>query len=96
MKYKEWLGIWLNDYQKNYLKPRTFRNYEGVARNHILPQLGEYELDELSLAVLQSFVVERETNGRGMHQNGLALGTMKIIVNVLQKSLDMAVEMGEV
>lgn len=96
MKYKEWLWVWLNDYQKNYLKPRTFRNYEGVARNHILPKLGEYELNELSLSVLQSFVVDRETNGRGIHKTGLASGTMKIIVNVLQKSLDMAVEIGEV
>ena len=94
MKYKEWLNEWLNDYEKIYLKPRTYRNYDGVIHNHILPTLGEYELDELSLKVLQSFIIEREKNAQGRKAEGLAPGSIEIIMNVLQKSLDMAVDMG--
>lgn len=94
MKYKIWLSEWLNEYQKNHLRARTYRNYEGVIKNHISPSLGEYELDELSFAVLQGFILERETNGQGRYSIGLSAGSIEIIINVLQKSLDMAVDMG--
>ena len=94
MKYKEWLDIWLIEYQKTYLKERTYRNYEGVIKNHILPALGEYELEELTISVLQGFVIERETNAMGRYGVGLSSGSVSIIINVLQKSLDMAVNMG--
>ena len=96
MKYKEWLNEWLNGYQKIYIKPRTYRNYDGVINNHILPMLGEYELDELSLKTLQSFIVDLEQNGHGRKAQGLAPGSVEIIMNVLQKSLDMAVDMGKI
>ena len=96
MKYKEWLSQWLNDYQKYYIKPRTYRNYDGVIKNHILPALGEYELDKLTLSILQGFIFEREKNGCGRNGRGLSSGSVEIIINVLQKSLDMAVDMGKI
>lgn len=94
MKYKEWLIEWLNNYEKMHLKARTYRNYEGAVNNHILPSLGEYELEELSFAILQGFVNEREANGIGKYGAGLSSGSVAIIINVLQKSLDIAVKMG--
>lgn len=92
MKYKEWLNEWLNDYQKIHLKARTYRNYQGIVKNHIIPRLGEYELEELSFSVLQTFIIEREKNGKDGEK--LSSGSIAIIINVLQKSLNMAVEMG--
>ncbi len=96
MKYREWLSEWLNNYQNYYLKERTFRNYKGVIKNHILPALGEYELNELTLQVLQEFIIDREKNGNEKRGCGLASGTIEIIINVLKKSLDAAVDMGEI
>lgn len=95
MKYKDWLNEWLSDYQKNYLKPRTYRNYEGIVKNHITPLLGEYDLSELSLPILHEFIVDRQNCGRGKNQDGLSSGSIEIIINVLQKSLGDAVEMGK-
>lgn len=96
MKYKEWLDEWLESYTKVYLKARTYRNYEGIIKNHISPLLGDYELEDLKFSVLHSFVIDREQNAQGRYGKGLAGGTVELIINVLQKSLEMAVEMDKV
>ena len=93
MKYKDWVSEWLSDYVKPAVKEKTFMNYEGIMRIHVLPTLGEYELEELSLAVLQAFVLALGRRGNTRTGEGLAAGTVGMVVAVVQKSLRSAVQM---
>ena len=61
MVYKQWCSEWLNCYVKSQVKERTYEKYCHLAKAHILPELGEYHLNELSTAVLQQFVNTKES-----------------------------------
>lgn len=86
MQYNEWLKTWLTYYVKPTVKIRTYQKYEQICRVHIMPTLGDYELDRLSAIVLQTFIVG--FTGR------LSANTVNNTITVLQKSLKMAVLTG--
>ena len=58
MKYTEWFNIWLENYIKPSSKQRTYEQYCKIAKIHILPRLGNYELTYLTPFVLQKFVTD--------------------------------------
>ena len=70
MTYKEWLSEWLELYVKP-LKHRTYERYKDICNLHIISQLGDYELDELTPLVLQKHV--NEIKAHGNRKNGGAL-----------------------
>lgn len=93
MKYKNWLNDWLNLYVKLGAKPRTYHNYCDIVRLYILPHLGEYEMEELSPTILQTYIVKLMQTGSARKQ-GLASGTVSLVVAVIQTSLHVAVDVG--
>ena len=51
MIYKTWLDEWLAHYIEPTAKSRTYSRYSEIVRQHILPKLGECELEELTPGV---------------------------------------------
>lgn len=90
MKYKDWLGEWLNHYVKTSNKQRTFERYRQTANVHIIPILGEYELTELHPIDLQRFVSDLLVNGNKRTGQGLSSNFVKSVISVLQNSLKTA------
>lgn len=72
MKYTEWFNIWLENYIKPSSKQRTYDQYCKIAKIHILPHLGNYELEELTPFVLQKFVTDLTVNGNKRTGKGLS------------------------
>ena len=93
MKLKEWIYIWLNKYEKNIIKLRTYYKYDQYVRNHIVPVLGEYTLMELSPQILQDFAVEKIDHGNLITGQGLAMTTVRNMVAVLKRALKKAVSL---
>lgn len=92
MKYLQWLEIWLNNYVKTSCKARTCNIYtQAVAR--IIPRLGDYELSELTLSVLQQFVTDLLAPSIG---KPLSASTVNVTISVLQNSLKTAHILGHV
>lgn len=87
MKYKDWLDEWIAYYVTPNTKERTQEKYRSQVDRHIKPELGEYELSELSAAVLQKFTAR-------LTESGLAANTVNGIVSVLKFSLKRAVILG--
>ena len=52
---EQWMYIWLRDYKKNSVKPKTYAAYEAHIRNHIAPDLGGYKLASLRNDMVQRF-----------------------------------------
>ena len=94
MKYKEWLPDWLELYQKESVKPRTYKQYEDIISHRLIPSLGEYEMDDLTPIVLQRFIVELSQNGNTKSGKGLAPNSVNSIILVLHSSLSMAYILG--
>lgn len=94
MKLNEWLDIWLTKYVKHAVKTKTFSNYGQIAKNHIAPFLGDYELEELTPLVLQNFLVDLIERGNQKTGGSLASNSVNIVLNVLKHAVSQAKHLG--
>lgn len=95
MKSKEWFNVWLENYVKPSAKLGTYRLYADIVEKRLAPALGEYELDELRPVVIQKLVAELLKSGNARTGKGLAVGTVNLIVTVIQAALKTAANVGE-
>ena len=93
MKTKQWLDIWLNKYVKHTVKLRTFDRYKYNVEKHINPELGEYEIEDLSANVLQDFVLKKLEQGNLKTGGPLANNSVIGIVNIIKSALALAVSL---
>jgi integrase len=81
----QFLTDWLENSQKQSVRPRTYERYEELVRLHIVPVLGRCELQKLSAQHLQTFYAKKAGEG-------LSATTINHFHNVLHKALDTAVK----
>lgn len=82
---EEWLHFWLLTYKKNSVKQKTFDQYEGVIRVHLVPEFGDLRLVELKESQLQKFY-------NRLFVNGLSARSIQIINTVLSAALKKAIK----
>ncbi len=87
MQYKDWLNEWLDYYVQPRTKQRTFEKYSKQINKHILPILGEYNMDDLTAVTLQKFVA-------ALIDKGLSANTVNGVITLLKTSLQRAVSVG--
>jgi len=92
MNYENWIKEWLENYVEHSVKLRTFLIYKSVADKHLNPCLGNYDLDELSPKILQTFISKslKEGNLKG---GQLSANSVNLIISVLKTSLKTAYEL---
>lgn len=95
MKYKEWIGLWLTNYIRPSVKQRTYNMYLQIIEKHIVNKIGDYELDDLTPIVLQSFVTELLNSGNTKTHKGLSASTVNLIITIMQSSLKIAFMIGK-
>lgn len=94
MKYKDWLYEWLYNTVKTTVKPRTFERYRSIITGHLVPALGDYELDNITPLILQRFIYNLLNGGNVVTSKGLATNTVNVIITVMQNSLRRAYTFG--
>ena len=93
---KEWLSNWLENYVQPSAKQRTYTRYKEIVEQHILPQLGELELSEITPYVLQCYVTELLKSGNLRTGKGLSANSVNSIITVIQNTLKTAYSLGMV
>lgn len=86
MEYKEWIAVWLENYVKISVKPRTYEKYKSICESKIIPQLGNIRLNDLTPQLLQKHIAALSAC--------LAPSTVNVAVTVIQLSLKAAVRQG--
>jgi integrase len=94
MLYKEWLSNWLENYVQPSTKWRTYTRYKEIVEQHILPQLGELELSEITPYVLQHYVTELLKCGNLRTGKGLSANSVNSIITVIQNTFKTAYSLG--
>ncbi len=94
MKYKEWLYEWLEIYEKPSVKKRTYDQYADIVNRRLVPVLGEYELKDLTAAVLQRYIAILYQSGNTKTGKGLSSNSVNSIILVIHSSLSMAHTLG--
>lgn len=90
MKLEDLFDDWLNRYTKHTVKLRTYNTYQSIIDKHILPILGDYDLNELSSSIIQEFILFKIEKGNLINGKGLAYNTINSIVSVLKQALQYA------
>lgn len=94
MLYKEWLSNWLENYVQPSAKQRTYTRYKEIVEQHIITQLGELDLSEITPYVLQCYVTELLKSGNLRTGKGLSANSVNSIITVIQNTLKMAYSLG--
>lgn len=93
MKYRNWLNEWLEHYVKPTTKIRTYERYQELTE-HIVKNIGEYEIKNLSPIILQKFATDLLENGNLKTGKGLSANTVNAVISIMQNSLKTAFSMG--
>ena len=93
MKLKQWLTIWLDKYQKNTIKIRTYSSYQNLITIHINPILGDYELNQLDSSILQDYINNKIEHGNIINGKGLSTNSILAITSILKNSLKLALKL---
>ena len=94
MLYKEWLSNWLENYVQPSAKRRTYTRYKEIVEQHIITQLGEFDLSEITPYVLQCYVTELLKSGNLRTGKGLSANSVNSIITVIQNTFKTAYSLG--
>ncbi|MGE5559917.1 MAG: tyrosine-type recombinase/integrase [Chloroflexota bacterium] len=67
----EWLDIWLAEYVRPHLRPKTYDSYESVIRLHVKPAIGGVRLRSLQTTHVQHMVNGIASSGLSARMAGL-------------------------
>jgi len=81
------LARWQADILTHQVAPSAATNYEGIARNHVIPDLGRKKLSELTTADVDRLISKKMAEG-------LSVSTVRRVRSVLAQALDQAVRWG--
>lgn len=56
MTVQDWTNEWLAVYVKNRVKSRTYQKYQQILNSHILPRIGDMELDSVKAHDIQQLI----------------------------------------
>ncbi len=94
MKYRDWLNDWLVNYTKRSVKERTFIRYSEIVKQHIVPSLGDLELEELTPITVQRYITKLSECGNLKTGEGLSANSVNSIIAIIKSSLETAVTVG--
>ena len=94
MLYKDWLSDWLDNYVQPSAKSRTYTRYKEIVEQHIVTQLGELELSDITPYMLQCYVTELLKCGNLRTGEGLSDNSVNSIITVIQNTLKTAYSLG--
>ena len=67
MPFGDWIDFWYQNYSKSKLRATTRAGYENRIYLHIIPELGDIPLNQLTQNDLQQFYARLKKNGRLLH-----------------------------
>lgn len=96
--FKEWVGIWLENFCKGCIKDYTYSGYKTYMNKYLIPRIGELELKKISTVVCQQVIMDLYKNGRLRktkdNKKSLAPKTISGIKIAFQSCMQKAVDEG--
>ena len=92
MPFGEWMDFWYQNYSKPKLRPTTRSGYEGRIYRHIISELGNIPLDQLTQNDLQQFYARLKKSGRLLHAEHYGKGLSDRMVRACHMNCRSALE----
>ena len=87
------LTEWLETYQRERVKARTYSRYRDLISMHIVPSLGAYELSALGRREIQAFLSEQRQEGNLRNGEKLSSASVNMMLSVLRLAFEYACDM---
>lgn len=87
MKFNELIDLWMNEKQIYALKHRTYLRYEEIIKTQIKPDIGNIELNALTVQQIQNFQKQKFENGNRKTGRPLASNTVKNIMSIVRNAM---------
>lgn len=81
---ENWLTYWLNDIKSMKCEETTLYGYRNIINNHLIPDLGNYKLQELNVSILNKYFKSKK-------EKGLSNNTIRKHYDLLKDVLKQAV-----
>lgn len=89
---RDWLEYWLEYCMKPKVRISTWESYESVVRCHLIPTIGNKQLQALQASDVQKLYKVKLSSGRIKDKTGLSNTTVSYIHAVLKQALTQAVK----
>lgn len=87
------LTEWLEIYQKEHIKARTYSRYQGLITMHIVPALGDRSISELGRRGIQAFLSQQKKDGNMRNGEKLSATSTNMMLSVLNLAFEYACDM---
>lgn len=93
MTTNELMTVWLDRCERERVKPRTYSRYRGLIVQHILPELGDTQIDNLGRRQISEFLTAHRTDGNLRRGGALSPTSANLILTVLNAAFTYACDM---
>ncbi len=90
MTVKELLYEWMEKEQRERIKAQTCARYMGLMELHIIPALGEQDIDSLTRRQISDFLTEKRHNGNQRYDGGLSPISTNLMLSILNMAFEYA------
>lgn len=87
------LTEWLETYQKEHIKARTYSRYQGLISMHIVPTLGKRSISEIGRREIQEFLTQQKKDGNMRSGEKLSATSTNMMLSVLNLAFEYACDM---
>ncbi len=87
MKYKDLLNEWLED-QRTYQKYSTYSLYYNLCSNHIIPDLGDRDVESITEEIIQEFILAKLDHGSLKDGSELSMKYVKDLLCIINLTID--------
>lgn len=93
MTTNELMITWLDHFERERVKPRTYSRYKSLIVRHILPALGSMAVDNLGRRQISEFLAEHRAGGNLRDGNSLSATSTNLMLTVLNSAFSYACDM---
>ena len=92
MTTNELMTAWLDRCERKRVKPRTYSRYKGLIVRHILPELGDTQIDDLGRRQISEFLTAHQADGN-LRGEALSATSTNLMLTVLNAAFTYACDM---
>ncbi len=93
MTIKELLFMWLESYEKDRVKPRTYSRYESIIELHLISEFGDIAIEDLKRKMIQDFLSKKKKEGNLLSGKTLSSASTNLMLTVLSMAFEYAIDM---
>ena len=84
---------WLETFQKEHIKTRTYNRYQGLITMHIVPALGGHDISNICRREIQEFLINQKRNGNIRSKGPLSAASTNMMLSLLSLAFEYACDM---